>query len=163
MTDLSPRARKLLARLKTGAFYRPYDPKLPKAMQELIEAGLVTLTGRAVVFELCYVPSADYQPMIHESFLPQTDIDDLAARLRTMDDDPLSAPRQAAEALRRLAHANATYQQNAADTWAAMSAMRDTINEVIPMPSAESDLSQGPEASVFCATVAACVVAGVTR
>jgi hypothetical protein len=50
------------------------------------------------------------------------------------------------------------FQRNARDTWAAMSAMRDSINEVVPMPSLESDLLQGPENSVFCATVAEAVI-----
>lgn len=49
-------------------------------------------------------------------------------------------------------------RRNMADTWAAMCAMRDTINELIPLPSIESDLLQGPEASVFCSVVAERVV-----
>jgi hypothetical protein len=54
-------------------------------------------------------------------------------------------------------------RQNMADTWAAMVAMRDTINEHVPMPSVESDLLQGPENSVFCATLAEAVVSEVLR
>lgn len=46
-------------------------------------------------------------------------------------------------------------------TFDAMCAMRNSINEVIPMPSLESDLLQGPEDSVFCATVAETVVGRV--
>jgi len=49
------------------------------------------------------------------------------------------------------------------DTFDAMCAMRDSINEYIPMPSLESDLLQGPENSVFCATVAEAVIAEVRR
>jgi hypothetical protein len=43
-------------------------------------------------------------------------------------------------------------------TFDAMCAMRNAINEHIPMPSLESDLLQGPENSVFCATVAEAVI-----
>jgi hypothetical protein len=43
-----------------------------------------------------------------------------------------------------------------------MCAMRDAINEYIPMPSLESDLLQGPENSVFCTVVAQSVVAELT-
>jgi hypothetical protein len=49
------------------------------------------------------------------------------------------------------------------DTFDAMCAMRDAINEHIPVPSLESDLLQGPQNSVFCATVAEAVIAEVTR
>ena len=45
------------------------------------------------------------------------------------------------------------------DTFDAMCAMRNAINEYIPMPSLESDLLQGPENSVFCAAVAEAVIA----
>jgi len=40
------------------------------------------------------------------------------------------------------------------ETYEAMVAMRNQINEYIPMPSIESDLLQGPESSVFCKVVA---------
>ncbi len=49
------------------------------------------------------------------------------------------------------------------ETFDAMCAMRDAINEFIPMPSLESDLLQGPENSVFCATVAEAVIAEIRR
>lgn len=49
------------------------------------------------------------------------------------------------------------------DTFDAMCAMRNSINEHVPMPSLESDLLQGPENSVFCATVAEAVINEVTR
>lgn len=48
-------------------------------------------------------------------------------------------------------------------TFDAMCAMRDAINEYVPMPSLESDLLQGPENSVFCSTVAEAVIAEVQR
>jgi hypothetical protein len=53
------------------------------------------------------------------------------------------------------------WRANSTETWQAMNAMRDAINEHIPMPSLESDLLQGPENSIFCATVAEAVVARV--
>ncbi len=65
---LSKHARNLLARIKQGRFYRPYDDRLPKAMKELEEAGLVTLTGRVVVIELAYVPTQGYTPYQEERF-----------------------------------------------------------------------------------------------
>lgn len=49
------------------------------------------------------------------------------------------------------------------NTFDAMCAMRNSINEHVPMPSLESDLLQGPENSVFCATVAEAVINEVTR
>lgn len=52
-------------------------------------------------------------------------------------------------------------QENMRETFEGMVAMRDTINEVIPLPSLESDLLQGPENSVFFATVAEAVVSAV--
>lgn len=46
-------------------------------------------------------------------------------------------------------------RQNARETWEAMVAFRNTLNEyVAPMPSLESDLLQGPEASVFFVAMA---------
>ncbi|ABA80920.1 hypothetical protein GQF56_24615 [Rhodobacter sphaeroides] len=52
---------------------------------------------------------------------------------------------------------------NYCGVWEAMRAMRDGINEHIPIPSEESDLLQGPEASVFCATVATAVISAITK
>jgi len=43
-----------------------------------------------------------------------------------------------------------------------MCAMRNSINEHLPMPSLESDLLQGPEDSIFCAAVAEAVVSALT-
>lgn len=54
------------------------------------------------------------------------------------------------------------WQKNARETWEAMCAMRDSINEHAPMPSVEADLLEGPEASVFCATVAEAVIRALT-
>ena len=63
----------------------------------------------------------------------------------------------------RLTRDNAVWQRNNRDTFDAMCAMRNAINEILPMPSLESDLLQGPESSVFCASVAAAVVEHVSR
>ena len=52
------------------------------------------------------------------------------------------------------------WRKSTRDTFDAMCAMRDAINEYIPMPSLESDLLQGPENSVFCAAVAESVIEG---
>lgn len=53
------------------------------------------------------------------------------------------------------------WQKMSRETFEAMCAMRNAINEHIPMPSLESDLLQGPEASVFCAAVAEAVIAAL--
>lgn len=44
----------------------------------------------------------------------------------------------------------------------AFAAMRSTINEVVPMQSAEADLLQGPEHSVACEAIASAVVATIS-
>ena len=54
-----------------------------------------------------------------------------------------------------------TAMQNNRETFDAMCAMRNDINDHIAMPSLESDLLSGPENSVFCAAVAGAVVAAV--
>lgn len=55
------------------------------------------------------------------------------------------------------------FRRNLRESFEANCAMRDSINDVVPMPSLESDLLQGPEPSVFCSTVAAAVVEAVGR
>ena len=60
--------------------------------------------------------------------------------------------------LAALTEQNQTWQRNSRETFDAMVAMRNSINEHLPMPSLESDLLQGPENSVFCAAVADAVV-----
>lgn len=54
-------------------------------------------------------------------------------------------------------------RRNLRETFEAMCAMLDAINEHVPMPSLESDLLQGPENSVFCAAVAEAVIADRDR
>lgn len=70
---------------------------------------------------------------------------------------------QLGQMLGRSEIANKLWQRNATDTHAAMSAMRNDINEHIPMPSIESDLLNGPETSVFCSAVASAVVSFAKR
>lgn len=65
---------------------------------------------------------------------------------------------EAAAYERGVREANEIWSRNGRETFDAMCAMRDAINEHVPMPSLESDLLQGPEASVFCATVAEAVI-----
>lgn len=67
----------------------------------------------------------------------------------------------AADALEDIQKSNEAWWKNSLETWSAMRAMRDAINEYIPMPSLESDLLRGPENSVFCATVAETVIVAI--
>ena len=53
--ELSARAVKLLARIKRGDFYSTEANNTPKAMQELIDHGLVGTMGRVEVIRRCYV------------------------------------------------------------------------------------------------------------
>lgn len=50
------------------------------------------------------------------------------------------------------------WRRNLRDSFDAMCAMRNDINNVVPMPSLESDLLQGPETSVFCSEVAFAII-----
>lgn len=65
---LSNRAEKLLERVERGEFYKQFDPKLPKAMEELVQAGLVGTAGRVVLVERFYVPEKGYKPYEREVF-----------------------------------------------------------------------------------------------
>lgn len=65
---LSNNALKVYERLIKGHFYQPHSSKCPKAMQELIDAGLVGIAGRVVVIERCYVPAHGYTPYVAEKF-----------------------------------------------------------------------------------------------
>jgi len=65
---LSKHAQSLLKRLQRGRFYRPYNDRVPKAMKELVEAGLVTLAARPVVIVSAYVPTQGYTPYVEEKF-----------------------------------------------------------------------------------------------
>ena len=53
------------------------------------------------------------------------------------------------------------WRRNLRGSFDAMCAMRNDINDVIQMPSLESDLLEGPETSVFCSEVAFAVTAKV--
>lgn len=59
--------------------------------------------------------------------------------------------------------ANARWQRNSIETWQVMQTMRNDINEHLPMPSMESDLLQGPENSIFCASVYEAVITALTE
>ena len=91
----------------------------------------------------------------------------VAAKLRMLQQWKLG--RDAADLITALiAHCTAQqaqiehWRRNGRETFDAMCAMRDSINEHVPMPSLESDLLQGPESSVFCAAVAQAVVSHAT-
>lgn len=58
----------------------------------------------------------------------------------------------------RLKTVNEHWQKNSIEMHQAFQAMRDTINEYIPMPSIEADLLEGPEFSVSCANLAKAVI-----
>lgn len=65
---LSPRAKLLYRRLRqTRQFYRTYAPDTPKAMQELVAAGLVRPMMRVAVIQECYVPY-DAKPLKFETW-----------------------------------------------------------------------------------------------
>lgn len=71
--------------------------------------------------------------------------------------------REAAARIAALTAQNQAWQRNSRETFDAMVAMRNSINEHLHMPSLESDLLQGPENSVFCAAVAEAVVREIAR
>lgn len=68
MTQLSKRAQALLRRVKTPHnYYRTYGAKIPKAMQELIDAGLVKEAARYPLMISCFVPIG-FQEATDEKF-----------------------------------------------------------------------------------------------
>lgn len=55
--ELSPRAFALWCRVANSARWYPlHDPHMPKVMQELWDAGLVTSMGRVALIKACIVP-----------------------------------------------------------------------------------------------------------
>ena len=66
--NLSKRAEKTLARIKDGSFYEVYGTRARLSLDELIDAGLITGAGRAVVIGAYYVPATGYVPMQCERF-----------------------------------------------------------------------------------------------
>lgn len=58
LEDLSKRAQKLHARLMAGHWYDYSSHRIPQAMQELVEAGLVTTGGRVAEIRRCYIPTS---------------------------------------------------------------------------------------------------------
>ncbi|MDV2964554.1 hypothetical protein RZ532_01080 [Nitratireductor aquimarinus] len=55
------------------------------------------------------------------------------------------------------------WKANMRDMHSALGAMRNAINEHVPMPSMESDLLEGPEPAVFAEKVATAVCAEIER
>jgi hypothetical protein len=53
---LSPRAKKLWARVQDSTHWYPWDAKVPKAMKELEKAGLVVEGGRVARVVLAWMP-----------------------------------------------------------------------------------------------------------
>lgn len=68
MATLSKRAEKLLGRICDGHFYRAYSKHEPKAMRELVDAGLVSVCGRVQTIVACYVPRKGYKPFKQEQY-----------------------------------------------------------------------------------------------
>lgn len=70
VATLSKRAQKLFHRIKDeGRFYRSFRVDTPKAMTELVEAGLVGESGRVNVVIRCYVPRRGFKPFRMEEWL----------------------------------------------------------------------------------------------
>ncbi|TIV60311.1 hypothetical protein [Mesorhizobium sp.] len=89
--NLSKRAAKLLARVRAGKFYFNYDKRTPKAMEELVAAGLVGTAGRAVVLRSCFVPAGYEVRAERYPDTPRTALDDIAAeRRRQVGDEGLT-------------------------------------------------------------------------
>lgn len=99
---------------------------------------------------------ADADPTVYR--LDVSGIDHPDARRMTRIPDMERAVLTLAAENATLRHDNDIRGQNMRDTWEAMQAMRDAINEHMPLPSIESDLMQGPENSVFCEVVATAVI-----
>ena len=84
------------------------------------------------------------------------------------DDNPPSVDLTAGDfralvgALQAQAAENAQWRAMARETFGAMVAMRNSINEHVPLPSLESDLAEGPSNAVFCEVVARAVIERVT-
>lgn len=53
---------------------------------------------------------------------------------------------------------NKRWQRQSLEGWQAFQAMRDSINEYIPMPSLESNLRYGPEFSFDCELLAEAII-----
>jgi len=69
--ELSPRARKLLDRVRDQVnWYPAYGKGTPQAMEELVDAGFVGIGGRVVSMQACYMPIGT-EPLRQERF-PRT-------------------------------------------------------------------------------------------
>jgi hypothetical protein len=60
---LSKRAEKLLERIRQGYFYRAYANDTPKAMQELLDHGLIRIGGRVQTTVAAYV-ALNHRPFV---------------------------------------------------------------------------------------------------
>lgn len=124
------------------------------------EAGRYTLEQVAEYFPNLESENQDGMSFIHENDAPEF----TKACFQDLKENHLIKQRDASIQRAEKAEAsNARWQQNSRETWEAMQAMRGTINENLPMPSLESDLLQGPENSIFCATVAEAVINALTQ
>jgi hypothetical protein len=68
VAQLSKRARKLYDRIESGRFYTIASNSIPRAMDELWAAGLVSVTGRVQTIVAAFVPSTGYKPYREEQF-----------------------------------------------------------------------------------------------
>jgi hypothetical protein len=65
---LSKRAENLLARVRRGEWYPTFGRHVPKAMRELVDAGMVGTAGRVVTVKSCYVPAEGFIELQRERF-----------------------------------------------------------------------------------------------
>jgi len=67
LASVSKRARKLFERIESGRFYRAYGEGNPKAMTELLDAGLIKRYPKVVVIASAMVPH-NYEASYVESY-----------------------------------------------------------------------------------------------
>lgn len=69
LATLSKRAQRLFDLIRNEhRFYKSYQKDTPKAMQELVLAGLVGEAGRVNVIVRCYVPMKGFKPFRMEEW-----------------------------------------------------------------------------------------------
>lgn len=71
--------------------------------------------------------------------------------------------RWAADEIERLSALNDHWQNNQRDQFDALCAMRNDLNEILPIQHLDADLRKGPETSVFCAAVVEAVRAAFEK
>lgn len=67
--SLSPRAKACWDRILTGKWYKPHDAKTPKAIQELVDKGLIRVGGSPMVIAARYMPI--FSQMFTPEFIPE--------------------------------------------------------------------------------------------